>query len=242
MRELYVDDRPPSFPPLLRGEAVPGAVDPFAKAVAEGLKGADPGLLVYSQAQTHLRAAVLFQPEMALSRAMGALFAVALGFADALGALAPPELAVHFMWPDRFKVNGALCGRLRAAAATAAPDDTPAWLVVGFDVPMLPLLAQEPGQTPDQTTLHDEGCTEVGATPLLESFGRHMLMWLNRFETAGLGPLHKTWCQRCDTLGEQITTPQTGLFMGLDEDGNMLLRDSAGTRTLPLTDMLEMSK
>ncbi len=245
MKELYEDNRPPTFPPLLRGQAVPAAIDPFAKAVMAAMEGMDPGLVVWSQAETHLRLAVLFAPERPLDAAMGGLFALALGFADALGALGPPELTVHTVWPNRFKVNAALCGHLRAAASTRDAKAEADWLVVGIEVPILFVSAREPGETPDETTLSEEGCADLVVARLIESVSRHMLLWLSRFEAEGLAPLHKTWTQKCDTLGQEVTAPLpgvgTGLFMGLDEMGNMLFRDSTGTRALPLTDMLEMT-
>jgi len=42
-------------------------------------------------------------------------------------------------------------------------------------------------------------------------------------------------------MGEQVTLASgaSGTFIGLDERGGMLLRESNETRLLPLTDMLE---
>lgn len=239
MRELYVDNSPPSFPPLLRGEPVPAAINPFDKAIAAGMKGEDPGLIVYSQDETHMRVAILFAPDIPLSKALGGSFAVALGLADSLGALAPPELAVHFVWPDRFKVNGALCGHLQVAASQAEASGIPDWLVIGLSVPIMPTGVQDPGRTPDQTTLHDEGCIDITAARLIESFARHMLVWMNRFEEEGMAPLHDAWCKKCDSIGEPVETPEPGLFLGLDEDGNMLIRNGNDTRIIPLATLLE---
>ncbi len=233
-----IDARTPSFPPLLRGEPLPAGLDPFDKAVAAGMLGADPGLLVWSEDMSALRAAVLLAPEMPLSRAAGAAFAATLGFSDALGALAPPEVAVHFDWPFGLRVNGARCGGLRAAASTSDPEVEPDWMVLGLTVPVLPL-AMEPGADPGRTTLHDEGCADLTATQLVESWSRHFLVWIHRFTDEGLAPLHAAWRDRCDRLGEAVETPAPGVFMGLDELGGMLLRTGAETRLIPLTDMLE---
>ena len=231
----------PTFPPLLRGQPVPAGVDPFVKAAAEAMAGADPGLVVWSQDATTARCAIVLAPEQPLRMAMGAVHAVELGLADCLGALAPPEVAVHFSWPDRLKVNGALCGRVRAAASSAEEEAVPEWLVIGFEVPLMPVHEAEPGETPDQTTLYDEGCVELATPQIIESWSRHMLAWLNRFLNDGPEPLHSAWRARCDTLGEHVEHPQRGVFMGLDEHGNMLLRDAAGTRAVPLSSMLEMT-
>ncbi|MGO4913837.1 biotin/lipoate--protein ligase family protein [Pseudogemmobacter sp. W21_MBD1_M6] len=224
----------PTFPPLLRGESVPAHADPFLKAVNSATQGTDPGLILWSEDTTNFRVAVILAPEMPLQKAMGAAYAAQLGFADSLGALGPPEVAVHFVWPDRIKVNGAMCGHMRYAASTRDGAQEPDWLVIGIDVPLLPVRNLEPGVTPDETTLYDEGCTDLTAAMLIESWSRHMLVWLHQFMNEGLEPLHRAWSGKCDTLGQEVTMPETGTFMGLDEYGNMLLRDASGTRVIPL--------
>lgn len=229
----------PTFPPLLRGEAVPQHSDPFAKAQSMALSGADPGLVCWSEDEAAMRAAITFAPEMPLQDAVGVSFAVAIGFCDSLGALAPPEVGVHFVWPNGFKVNGARCGHMRVAASTQDPEAEPDWLAVAIDVPILPAKDNEPGETPNETALIEEGCAGITSTALIESWSRHTLVWINRFLDDGFAPLHKDWCGRCDEIGEDIATPEPGTFVGLDEKGGMLLRDGAETRVIPLTRILE---
>lgn len=233
------DPTRPSFPPMFRGEGLRADMDPFAKAISSAMRGIDPGLIIWSEDTTAAQAALVLAPEEPLERAMAVLFAAALGLSDALGALAPPEVAVHFVWPDRIKVNGALCGHLQVAASTTNAAEEPNWLVVGFDVPLLPVRGSEPGSTPDQTTLAEEGCGEITAAQLIGSWSRHTLVWINRYVDDGMGPLHGAWRDKCDTLGEVIETPYAGVFMGLDELGGMLLKDASGTHNYPLTQMLE---
>lgn len=230
-------DVPPTFPPLLRGEEATSGMDPFAKAVAQAALGVEPGLVVWARDETALRAALLLAPEMPLARAMGATLAVALGLGDALGALAPPETAVHYGWPNVIKVNGGNCGTLRAAASTADPATEPDWLVVGVHVDYLLAGMDEPGHTPEQTCLAAEGCIEVTPPLLLESWSRHTLVWINRWLDDGFRPLHHAWRERAWNLGREL--PEGGVFLGLDELGGMLIRTGRGTELRPLTIMLE---
>jgi biotin-(acetyl-CoA carboxylase) ligase len=231
-------DEPPSFPPLLKGEETLPGMDPFAKAVASAALGTDPGLICWARDETALRAALVLAPEAPLERAIGITFAVALGLGDALGALAPPEVAVHYVWPGTFKVNGADCGTMRAAASTTEPAAEPDWLVIGIEMPYLhPASGDEPGQRPDQTCLVEEGCIEVTPLKLLESWSRHTLVWINRWLDDGFQPLHAAWRERAWEMGEDL--PGGGTFMGLDELGGMLVKTARSTEIRPLTTLLE---
>lgn len=229
----------PDFPPLLAGHAVAARVNPFDKALAQVLTGeVEPGLIHYAETGDALRAAVTLAPEQPLKQAVCAIYAVQLGLSDAIGALAPPEVAVQFTWPGGLKINGAGCGGFRAAASTRAPEEEPDWLIVGIDVPVAPM-SGDGGLSPETTTLHDEGCIELTAPGILESWSRHMLAWIHRYLSDGFAPLHEAWRGKCDRIGTEITEPETGLFVGLDERGGMLLRTGNATRLIPMTTMLE---
>ncbi len=237
----------PTFPPLLRGEeALPGT-DPFAKAVASAALGTEPGLICWTRDETTLRAALVLAPEAPLTQALGIAFAVSLGMGDALGALAPPEIPVHYVWPGGFKINGADCGAMRLAAATNDPQAEPDWLVIGVEIPYLPPAGDtfgntspqnEPGNHPDRTSLVEEGCLEVTPLKLLESWSRHTLTWINRWLDDGFQPLHAAWLERAWGMGEELPDG-SGTFMGLDELGGMLVKTPNATELRPLTAMLE---
>ena len=226
----------PRFPPLLTGEEAPAGADPFDKAVASALIGCDPGLLVWARRADAMSAALVLAPEEPLGRAISIAFAPAIGFVDALGALGPPEVAIHHVWPRFFKVNGADCGALRVAASTRDPDAEPDWLVIGIDSPFLP--EGEGGEDPTRTCLFHEGCGEVTPMELLESWSRHTLVWINRWLEDGLAPLHAAWRERAWEMGEPLPGDQ-GTFMGLDEKGGMLVKQGETTTIRPLTEMLE---
>lgn len=230
-----------SFPPLFRGEAAPFGVDPFAKAVSTAALGCDPGLIVHNQGGRSLQAALVLAPDAPLEEAMAMVFAAGLGFSDALGALGPPEVGVHLEWPDGVRVNGARCGRLRAAAATRDPAAQPDWLVVGIDIDVVLPDGLEPGVDPDRTALHEEGCVDVDPYQLLESWSKHALVWINYWLDEGMSRLHAEWRAKAHGVGETMTLADgsRGLFLGLDERGGMLLRDGGETRLIPLSAMLE---
>ena len=237
--------RPPSFPPLFEGRAVTGPTDPFAKACSLASLGCDAGILVYNITPDLWRAAIVFAPgDMSLEKAMSVLCACGVGFQNALGALAPPEVGVHLQWQGDILVNGATAGRLRAAASTDDPASEADWLVVGVEILLIPQSDDAPGDTPHQTTLYEEGCSEVSPIQLLEGWSRHTLVWVNEIMDGEVGALHAEWRGLAHGLGEEISITLDGktiegTFLGLDEDFGMLVRSGEETRAIPLSSILE---
>lgn len=232
-------DEAPSFPPLLSGVAVTGAADPMARACAMAARGCDGGTVVYNVQADRLRAALVLAPEVALEEAMAMLPVCGLGFQNALGALAPPEVAVHLGWDGAILVNGAHCGRLRVTASGRSASEPPDWLVIGLDVPVM-RTAADPGLCPEITALYDEGCADVDPVRLLESWARHSLVWINRWHEAGAGPVHSDWMALVQGIGGAVERGgHRGIFLGVDERFGMLVRDRETTHLVPMSALLE---
>lgn len=229
----------PSFPPLLRGQE---SDRPFEAAVAAAREGCDPGLLAHRIRPDRLSAAIVLAPEEPLGSAMLAVLALADGFGDAFGALAPSEIACEFEWPGGILFNGARCGGFTATASTTDPEAEPDWLIVGLEVPFFAEAGDEPGETPDRTTLWEEGCAEILPVDLLEAWARHSLVWLHELVEEGPGRILRDWTGRAPSIGGEVTValspPRRGTFLGLDERGGMLLKNGDDTELLPLTLML----
>ena len=228
----------PTFPPLLTGVAVSGGEDPFETACAMAALGCDGGTVVHSVQADRLRAAMVFAPEVPLEDAMAMLPVCGVGFQNALGALAPPEVAVPLGWDGAIRVNGASCGRLRVAASTPDPAARPDWLVVGLDLSILQT-GDAPGANPEVTALYDEGCADVAPHQVLESWARHTLVWINRWEDDGNGPLHAEWMGLLTGVGEPVENGgHRGTFLGVDDRFGMLIRDSETTHLVPMSRLL----
>lgn len=214
----------PTFPPLLSGEKVSRDVDPFIKAVGASMMGCDPGTVFYAEDTNTLSAAITLAPEVPLKESVSVIHAVMLSLADSLGALGPPELAVHFVWPSQLKINAARCGELQFKASTTQPDEIPEWLVIGLRVPFVRPESLEAGSDPSQTWLYEEGCIELTVPQIIESWSRHTLVWLNTFEDAGYQAIQDHWRAKCDSIGSDITYPAEGTFVGTDGQGSLLLK------------------
>lgn len=227
------------FPPLFYGQAVSAETDPFAKACADAQEGCDAGRVVYHLGYDVLRGAIIFAPEDPLADAMAILPVCGVGFQNALGALAPPEVAVHLDWNGAIRINGARAGRLRVESATHDPKAEPLWIVVGLELRLWPP-SDDPGHAPDDTALFAEGCADVNAGALMEAWVRHTLVGINRWSDDGTGPVHQDWCALAHGIGAPVTmSGKSGTFLGVDERFGMLLRDEDTTHLIPLTRLLE---
>lgn len=226
-----------SFPPLMWGEEAPDGA--FDHAVMKSTLGCDAGLIAYKLGATDMEAALVFAPEVPLKTAMAMLPLCGVGFQNALGAIAPPEVAVHLDWAGGIRINGARCGAFRAMASGTDPDAVPDWLVIGFTLPLVPP-SEDMGHTPDETALFAEGCADVSPPALLEAWARHTLNWLSRWEDEGTAPLHAEWRGFAFGIGEAVENQSLkGTFLGVDEEFGMLIRDNDTTHLVPLTAVLE---
>lgn len=226
-----------TFPPLMWGE--PATDEALGHAARRATLGCDAGLVAYILGPLQAEAALVFAPEVPLSQAMTMLPLCGVGFQNALGALAPPEVAVHLEWAGGLRVNGASCGRMRVLASTNDPDAVPDWLVIGWTLPLIPETGT-PGADPDRTSLFAEGCAEVDPGALVESWARHTLNWINRWEDEGPRPLHAEWRGLVHAMGEPHQRGDlSGTFLGVDDAFGMLLRDDETTHLIPLTDLLQ---
>lgn len=230
----------PVFPPLLSGRAVDAGASAFTDAGhAAARQTAGAGEVFWSQAVDRLDLAVVLEPEVDEARALQVHFVLMVACGDAIGAIGPPELALQYRWPTAIQANGAQVGKARLALPAASdPAAAPAWMVAGVEMVMLGAPDRvEPGLLPEQTTLWDEGCADMDPVSLVESISRHFLAWLNIWQDDGFGPVHEAWLARCEERGGEFALDHAGQrhqgrFLGLDEDGNLLLQSEQRTTTL----------
>ncbi|SLN72726.1 hypothetical protein ROJ8625_03873 [Roseivivax jejudonensis] len=227
----------PAFPPLLDGRAVAG--DPFAAARDAARVGADPGLVLFDPSAEDMDVALLLAPEVPLEEAAAMLPLAGVALQNALGALGPSELPVHLDWDGTVRVNGGRCGRVRAAIPATRPGAVPDWLVIGAALRVRPR-SDDGGATPEDTALHAEGCGDIAPLDLVETWARHALLWIHRWEEEGIAPLHRDWTALAHGLGGPIRAGgHEGTFLGLDERLGCLVKTGSGTRLVPLTTLLE---
>ncbi len=239
----------PTFPPLLSGHDIKGDLSPLeeaCKGVKEGRYSA--GDVVWSRNTVRLQLVIVLEPEVALEKAVQMIPLAMVACGDCLGVLTPPQVGVTFHWPGTIRVNGGYVGGVtaivggRALTAEAVPD----WLVLGVNIalkhdPQNP----EPGHMPDVTFLDQEGCPDLTRTQLIESYCRHFMAWLNDWNDEGFRPVHDAWLFRTEDRNKEIILDlngviHKGIFVGLDENGNLLLKGQDDkVEALMLLDIIE---
>jgi biotin-(acetyl-CoA carboxylase) ligase len=246
----------PQFPPLLTGHPVKAPASPTAHAVAGARAGEfGAGDIVWSRNTARFECAMVLEPEVPRARALEMLFVAMAAFGDALGTLAPPEVAVTFSWPNVLRVNGGRVGEVDLVLPPGvAADAVPPWMVVGIGVAMLGDLSDtEPGRDLDNTCLQEEGVGDVTRTELLESYSRHLLTWILDWTDDGFRQVHENWLGRAQDRQREIEvrlrggqlhggTTASGIFTGLDETGNLLLKTDAGIELLRLDEALDLER
>jgi biotin-(acetyl-CoA carboxylase) ligase len=221
----------PKFPPLFTGHDVKAPQSAFAEAcrgAQEGRFGA--GDLIWSRNTARCEAALVLEPEVRRGQAlqMGPVAAVAV--AETLGFLAPPQVAIEFLWPRTIVVNGGKAGKISVAIADCAADTVPDWLVVGVGIDIQPSpIAGEPGERPGETVLGEEGLAAVNRTDIIEALAPRLLAWIQTWTDDGFRPIHEQWLFRALGRSEDITIGAvSGRVIGLDEDANLMMRTMAG--------------
>lgn len=234
----------PQFPPLLRGLAA-GPANPISIAQEQARAGIDAGLIVWSQTESRLRAALVLAPDAPLLQATAGFVACTLAAQNALGIMAPPETSVLLEWGGAIRMNGARVGHLQLLASDTNPETIPHWMIVALEVSLAPISGTEPGKTPEITTLYEEGCADLDPILLLEAWARHSLLWLNTLEAPnGRADLHREWAGLAADLGKKTRVDMPGarlhgVFLGVDENFAMLLKtDRDDTRLLPLSALI----
>ncbi len=236
----------PTFPPLLTGHPVKGKPGPFALACAQAAAGqAGAGDVFWARDTARLDWACVLEPEVKTARALQMHFTAMMAFGDAFGAIAPPEVAVHFRWPSSLLINGAVAGAAKLAVGAENDEGIADWLVVGISLTIKrDTNGFEPGDAPEETALHEEGCGEITRTELVEALSRHFLNWVHTWNEEGFKSVHEGWLAKAENWQDEITIDwdgarHSGTFVTIDDEGNMLLKSDAGMVSLAIAKAVE---
>lgn len=232
----------PPFPPLLKSHELPLGQNPTKTAVSGAVKGHySAGDLLWLRDSDTLNCAIILEPEVDRQKALNMIFVLMVALGDAIGAIAPPELAITHYWPNKVLANGAEIGTVNAILSeNDDADGCPLFMALATHIKVRPTSDNmDPGLTQSRTTLWDEGCGALDAMQLLEATARHFMRWVHTWEEEGLQPVLAQLSGRM-TEGHPISLgPIKGTYLGLDENANLLLKHEDETKLFHLSHALD---
>jgi len=205
-------DLPPPFHLVTLREVGDAFAHARHVAAAEGA-----GTLVWVGRFDLVEFAVVLEPDEPLRAARRVFYAGLAGLADALAVHAPPEKPIEFAWPDAVRVDGGLVGGARLAWPDGAREDQPApWLVFGAMIRTVAMTDADPGLRPLAAALEEEGFDGLEAGRLVESFARHLMVYVDAWQAGGFGEVAQAYLSRLPA--------EAGTERSIDGVGDLLVR------------------
>ena len=191
------ENDPPLLPPILTPIPVVKNVDVFAKAIAVAGKS-ETGTVLYSENPEYVEVAIILSPEVPKIKCNQMLYIMMVASGDAIGALAPPEVAVTYAFPGFIFLNRGEAGLVKIEVAPSSDDQSiPDWMVVGLKLRLNNNIEINENEIhADITSLADEGGGYVSRTRAIESLSRHFLAWISQWEDEGFKPVTEVWNKR----------------------------------------------
>ncbi|MCC4240880.1 biotin--[acetyl-CoA-carboxylase] ligase [Thalassospira povalilytica] len=213
-----------------------------AKRLAD--KGAQSGALVLARTQTsgrgrrgrawsspvgNLYSSLLLRPTCSLAEAARLTFLIAVSMAEAVEMVTGNQVRPDCKWPNDLMVNGRkICGILLESASNQGSATDYLVIGTGVNVAFAPDDAERPA-----TSLSALGAP-VSVDELVSTYLARIAHWLPIWEDKGFGPVREAWLSRGYGIGQPVVARLTerelsGTFVGLDDDGSLVLREDSGT-------------
>ena len=232
----------PQFPPLLTGHELKPGQSPARKAAAGAKKGKyGAGDLLWVNNPHTLSYAIVLEPDVDRIKALDMLFTQMVALGDAIGATAPPEVAVQYIWPNVIQANGAQIGSVNIILSEDDGEDgCPRYMVIATEIAVRPEATDmNPGFHEEKTTLWDEGCGEITVNELLDSSARHFMAWVHTWEEEGFKPVLTQLDGRMIEQHALNINDIEGTYLGMDESANVLVKLDKGTTQIAIADALD---
>ncbi|MDC1194824.1 biotin/lipoate--protein ligase family protein [Pseudomonadota bacterium] len=235
------ENDPPLLPPILTPIPVVDGIDVFAKAIAVAGKS-ETGTVLYSENPEYVEVAIILSPEVPKLKCNQMLYIMMVASGDAIGALAPPEVAVTYAFPGFIFLNRGEAGLVKVEVAPSNDDQSiPDWMVVGLKLRLNNNVEINENEiNADITSLADEGGGYVSRTRAIESLSRHFLAWISQWEDEGFKPVNEVWNKRREeTKVITLKNDKQVSWVGLDENGLAIVKLNAKELFLSPIDISE---
>ena len=212
-----------------------------AKRLAD--KGAQSGALVLARSQTsgrgrrgrvwsspvgNLYSSLLLRPTCSLAEAARLTFLIAVAMAEAVETVTGGHVRPDCKWPNDLMVNGRkICGILLESASNQRSATDYLVIGAGVNVAFFPDDSERPA-----TSLAALG-VPVSVDDLVSTYVARVAHWLPIWEQDGFTPIREAWLARGYGIGKPVVARLTerelsGTFVGLDDDGSLILREDSG--------------
>lgn len=202
---------PPGFTAIRLRESKDAMAHAVSIAAEEGA-----GTLVFVSRFDLIEFAVVLEPEEPLVQSRRAIFAVMNAVADSISAYVSPEKPVTFDWPDTIRIDGGIVGGcLLQWPEGASETEVPEWLVAGAVLRSVVPISGGATNPYDMrnvigTGLEIEGVELLHGNELIESFARHLMVYVDRWQEAGFAAVGKTYLDRLPAAPGQHFAITTG--------------------------------
>ena len=189
---------------------------------------------LYASLLANLVAPAASLPQISLLAGVAAYDAIR----SASGATPLPGLRLK--WPNDILISGAkLCGILTESTITAVSDGSMS-VIIGWGIN----LAVQPANLDRPVTSLAAHGAHVTPEAMLGCLDEQVLHWLSIWDGGGgFGSVRAAWIERAGAVGERLIFnsghgPVEGTFIGLDDDGALLMADALGqTRRVTFGDV-----
>ena len=235
---LDVHEVLPSTSDLCRGRAEAGEPAGLAVLARRQSQGRGSRGRAWSSPAGNLALSVLLRPRLAVRDAACMSLLVGVALAEAVASVVPAGTHLALKWPNDLLLNGRkLAGILLDSHGDGAGGID--WLVAGIGVN----LAAAP-DLPDRVA----ACiADVAPAPTPEAFAELLLdrlaHWSIVHEQYGFAPVRTAWLARAQAPGSVMslrlgTETLSGRFLGLADDGSLLLGQAGATRRFAAGEVL----
>jgi len=192
---------------------------------------------VWSSPPGNLYASLLLRPDCAPYTAAQLSFVAALAIHEAVSAALPAADHATLKWPNDVLIMGRKVAGILLESKTAAGGMAD-WVIVGTGINVL--TAPDEAERP-ATSLRAEG-SEVAVAKFLEDYAAAFLDYYRQWQDSGFAPIRAAWLERARGVGDIIEVRLaketfSGIFEGLDENGALRVRTSAGLRNVTAGDV-----
>ncbi|MBK1656718.1 biotin--[acetyl-CoA-carboxylase] ligase [Paracraurococcus ruber] len=230
---LEAHDSLPSTSALLARRAEAGAPEGLAILAREQTAGRGRAGRVWASPRGNLYLSVLLRPEGPAREAPQWSLLAGVALAEAAAAVLRDPAALRLKWPNDLLLGGAKCAGILAETALL-PGGGLAWLSLGIGVN----LARAPALPDRRTAWLDAGLSPDAFAPRLLARLGH---WRAVQRAEGFAPVRAAWRRFGPAVGEAITLhglDAPARFVGLAEDGSLLLEVAGTCRAIPAGEVL----